>query len=429
MNATEPHSPTGPLDVARDYFGRGWMPIPVPHKSKKPRGNAWQESTFTADDLPAHFNGRPQNVGVLTGTPSGGLVDVDLDAIEAVRAAASILPPTGSVFGRPGKPSSHWLYVADPIGKTVKFNDPVDGKMLVELRSTGCQTVMPGSTHEEGEAIAWVRDETPAATEYEYLHAHVAKVAAAAALARRWPAGAHHDASMALAGGLLRTGWDQADVEVFIATVATAARDTAELADRVKCVGTTVARLRSGGNAWGWTKLVELTDRKMVIKVREWLGATDDAPIASAFQRGASAAPAAPDPIPPCPTDEDLGSDRPCAGGDALQGAADPANGQHTGDDARRGVAWRDRRVCRGRRQRNGNTARSGRVQRVGRPGRRLPEAIQRPPRAGVLRAAVDLDGDGHGAWQPEDSGVPAGGRAALPLGKRTGQGRRGTDR
>ena len=32
--------------------------------------------------------------------------------------------------------------------------------MLVELRSTGGQTVFPGSTHESGEAIRWDEEAT-----------------------------------------------------------------------------------------------------------------------------------------------------------------------------------------------------------------------------------------------------------------------------
>src|SRR5262249_20789517 len=61
------------------------------------------------------FLNEPQNVGVLLGEPSGGLIDIDLDCREAVELAASLLPHTGAVFGRSSKRRSHHVYVADPL--------------------------------------------------------------------------------------------------------------------------------------------------------------------------------------------------------------------------------------------------------------------------------------------------------------------------
>ena len=50
-----------------------------------------------------------------------------------------------STFGRAGKPSSHRLYRTADI-KTTEYKDPDDKTMLLELRGTGVQTVLPGST-------------------------------------------------------------------------------------------------------------------------------------------------------------------------------------------------------------------------------------------------------------------------------------------
>jgi hypothetical protein len=30
-----------PLDIALEYIARGWAPIPIPHKRKKPAGEEW----------------------------------------------------------------------------------------------------------------------------------------------------------------------------------------------------------------------------------------------------------------------------------------------------------------------------------------------------------------------------------------------------
>jgi hypothetical protein len=58
------------------------------------------------------------NIGVLTGTPfvrNGAtyyVADVDIDDKNAIDIFAKILPPT-MVWGRPGKPRSHYLYLTD----------------------------------------------------------------------------------------------------------------------------------------------------------------------------------------------------------------------------------------------------------------------------------------------------------------------------
>ena len=96
------------------------------------------------------------------GAPSRGLIDVDLDHVVAVNLSASYLPMTGSVFGRAGKRRSHWLYYAGSAVSTRQWRLPDDNKrMVVELRSTGGQTVFPGSVHPSGQAIEWERDGEP----------------------------------------------------------------------------------------------------------------------------------------------------------------------------------------------------------------------------------------------------------------------------
>ncbi len=141
--------------AADRYARRGWSVIPVPHRSKNPGFDGWQLLRLTTETLHDHFNGQPQNIGVLLGEPSGWLVDVDLDHPRAVELAAQFLPPTPAIFGRAGKERSHWLYLATGPVATKKHKSKSAG-MIVELRSTGAQTVFPPSTHENGEAITWV---------------------------------------------------------------------------------------------------------------------------------------------------------------------------------------------------------------------------------------------------------------------------------
>lgn len=157
---------TPTVEAALFYFARGWVPVRVEVRGKMPTaGKGWQTIRPTADDVRRWGE---CNVGVLLGSASGGLVDVDLDCAEAAELAPFYLPATW-VFGRPSKPRSHWVYVVTEGWRTWQLHDDVadaDGKfpMLLEARGDtstgqpGCQTVMPPSIHATGEPITWDAD-------------------------------------------------------------------------------------------------------------------------------------------------------------------------------------------------------------------------------------------------------------------------------
>src|SRR5262249_44041317 len=145
------------------------------------------------------------NIGLLLGKPSGWLLDVDFDCSETVALASEFLPPTGRISGRKGKPRSHFWYISQD-AKSVKFQAP-DGQMLVELRSTGGQTVVPPSIHPSGEAVVWYEEGEPRKDDFESLRTLVSHLAAAALLARYCPgSGSRQDAALAASGLLLRGG-------------------------------------------------------------------------------------------------------------------------------------------------------------------------------------------------------------------------------
>ena len=52
-------------DYAREYARRGWNPVPVHFKTKKPIGKDWQTRVIREADVPKYFNGAPQNIGVV----------------------------------------------------------------------------------------------------------------------------------------------------------------------------------------------------------------------------------------------------------------------------------------------------------------------------------------------------------------------------
>jgi hypothetical protein len=148
--------------IATDYLRHGWSVVPIPYRSKVPVLDGWQQLRLTEQQLDEYFNLARQNIGVLLGEPSNWLIDVDLDHALAVELAAQFLPSTGAIFGRKSKRRSHWLYIASCPISTRQWRLPKTRTMVVELRSTGGQTVFPGSVHSGGEPIEWDLDGEPA---------------------------------------------------------------------------------------------------------------------------------------------------------------------------------------------------------------------------------------------------------------------------
>jgi RecA-family ATPase len=222
-----------PLDVAREYAQRGWATVPIPTRSKACLLNNWPQLRITPETAAEHFNSEPKNVGVLLGAPSGGLLDVDLDSPEACALAPHLLPETGAVFGRESNPNSHCLYIAaDTAPATTKFEDKELGT-IAELRSTGAQTVFPGSIHVSGEPITWEAQGAPARVNGVALRTAVARLAAAALITHHWADGVHNDLNVRLAGTLLRSGWDAERIQELVSAICEAAGDT-KTAERLK---------------------------------------------------------------------------------------------------------------------------------------------------------------------------------------------------
>src|SRR5262245_4415797 len=155
--------------AALAYAKRGWKPVPVSRKTKKPIGTDWQTRAFDV----RQFNGNAQNVGIQLGEASKGLADVDLDCREAIGLALEFLPSTPSIFGHRSRPMSHMLFVSD-LYKTetkaaLQYKEIIGGKqgpMIVELRvggnGKGAATTVPPSMHVTGEMVEWESDGEPA---------------------------------------------------------------------------------------------------------------------------------------------------------------------------------------------------------------------------------------------------------------------------
>jgi Protein of unknown function (DUF3987)/Bifunctional DNA primase/polymerase, N-terminal len=266
------------LVAAQRYVARGWRVVPVPLGQKKPILSGWQDLRLTADDLPHHFGG-PSNIGIITGSASGDLQDVDCDVPEAVALAAEYLPPTDRIRGRPSNPRSHWWYIA-PGATYEKFAYTLhapDGSRketcLVEVRADGHQTLVPPSRHPDGEEYTWEELGVPAEVDAAVLHTAAARVAAGALIARAWPGeGSRDDAALALTGWLLRAGWTVEEVDRFVVAVAQAAGDE-EARQRAKGKRTREALEKGDAHVYGKPTLADvLADGANVGEhVKKWL--------------------------------------------------------------------------------------------------------------------------------------------------------------
>jgi hypothetical protein len=320
-------------NAAFDALSRGFQPIPIKPRDKAPVGGGWEkrhwpEGTSQADIdtvwTEAHSgydDDQMVNVGVLLGAPSNRLIDIDLDHPATKRLKDIFLPPTKARSGRPGKPSSHYWYIAkgevgDALPGTRQYLMPRTpegkrGAVIVEFRSTGGQTVIPPSIHPSGEAYMWMGehpfggDKGPAVVDGRVLSVQVALLALAAVLQQTWPTeGSRHEAYLALAGGLLRMGdqvhpfWgDRGNAAVLIGALAEATLDDDGPEARIsEAIHTTISGLKNGKPVTGFPKLAEILGDKAVDQIRALVQEVES--LAGVMSRQAPQMPAAADTSP-----------------------------------------------------------------------------------------------------------------------------------
>lgn len=263
------------LDLAKDYHRRGWTVIDLPYGQKEPGRKHWQLERLDDAAIEERFGKGARNISVLPGPVSDNLIDLDFDHLLLTRNAVGRLPETGLVFGRPGKPNSHWLYRSDQLPKSKRYKDPipkVKGGMgtIGEFRtSPTLQTVLPNSQHPSGEVIRWSRYDEPATVNGDELFQTYALLCAETLLEFHWPGSGRHDAALALAGGLLRAGWDD---ERIISLIEHLCHDTARPGEVAAIVADTGRKLEEGDAVTGWPTLEEHVSPIVVREFRRWAG-------------------------------------------------------------------------------------------------------------------------------------------------------------
>lgn len=255
------------------YHDLGFKLVKLAHGDKKPVVGGWQKKEYTREEVAREFaNGA--NIGLRCG--DNGLVDVDVDDPRARRLAVHFLPSTPMVHGRAGAQGSHHWFVVDPVPpKRLIWEDPVSNTVLVELRSTGGQTMVPPSIHPSGEPLQWEYPTLePTALPAPVLQQAVARLAACALLARHWPAeGVRHQLALAVGSVLLRYVYqhDEDSAAEFVYLAATFGGDEEAEADRVRAVRDTRNTLIRGGHATGIPTMKRYLPEGVVQKFCEWL--------------------------------------------------------------------------------------------------------------------------------------------------------------
>ena len=270
-----------PRQSAVEWRKRGFWPVPISLKAKRPILDGWPALRLTEDQIPDYFHDNV-NVGILFGEKDGDChADVDLDSLPAVVAARRLLPSTGIIYGREGKPASHYVYILFPAIRTRQYRDPLeDGSMLAELRcrtkkDTCSQSVAPYSIHPSGQLIRFEPNTNgqPTTLRGDDLNKAVAAVAAAAELAKHWPPNERHVCEMALAGALVRAKWNLEDAIRFVlATYEAVPTHDPQALDRVEAsVRDSFEGFKAGQETTGFTSLKKYIDPRAVEAAFKWL--------------------------------------------------------------------------------------------------------------------------------------------------------------
>ena len=246
------------------YRRNNWTPYRLSEKQKKPPGKK-AANVVGDDNIDQLLNRDSYNLGVLLGSESDGLVDLDLDWPEAGVVGSQIFRDL-PCFGRAGAPSSHRLARCPDSEKSLKFSLPSsvsDSRLpdahkmtVLEVRASG-HTMFPPSIHPNGEEVKWEKESTLPEFKWHELKRRAGLAAFLAVCIRLWPQqGSRDETAMALASVLLAAGLDVGLADRAAIFVATSAND--EEADKRGKAGQTSEKLEKQEPVTGMTSLVTL---------------------------------------------------------------------------------------------------------------------------------------------------------------------------
>lgn len=270
LNGNRPKSLLQSAKIAKSWLELGIQPVPLAPKSKKPSGGVgWNKLKVTMDTVDKFF-ADGENVGGLWGDPSNGIIDVDLDWDEASAVASFFLPET-FIYGRQNRPMTHYLFSC-PRAETSKWRSD-KSEVIVEVRSTGAQSVLPPSIHPDGDRYQIEHDVPIASISFAQLKLCINKIAAAAMFIRHYPEkGGRHDYIHSIAGALLYGGWGEDVVNEFLfAVLSGLAGQDDDIEGRKYTIRNTIENFKKGNKVYGWKTLSEWMPGPVVMLLRNWL--------------------------------------------------------------------------------------------------------------------------------------------------------------
>lgn len=241
-------------------------------QGEKRASTSWRKKIYAPADFKA-----TDGIAGKCGEPSGHRVDVDCDAPEAIDAAKLLIPHTGLIHGRPGKPSSHYWFICPGIA-TKQYTDVKDSgdktQMIVELRSTGGYTALPPSGHPSGDTLEWESERDPMIIQPDELYEIATNVALTAFVVRHW-GDLDHTSMGHLAGFWLQGGMDANRLLRLFKTIGQLAPGN-HSQEILAFAQTTISKHAAGDRVTGGPKLAEFMGEVAVSKMRGWLKFKDN---------------------------------------------------------------------------------------------------------------------------------------------------------
>lgn len=269
-------------EAAYEWLDRGILTVPLKAKTKKPKGGkGWNKLLIEEDTVEQYFEDG-DNIGGLWGAPSDWIVDIDLDWDEACDVAPYLLPETFA-YGRKNRPRSHYLFRCREIATTkwilrppTREQDVANEKQtVVEIRSTGSQSVLWPSIHPDGDKYEINEDcEIKEITATE-LKRKIDAIAGAAILVRFFPQGSRHDYIHSITGALMHSGWNEKRVREFMNAILAATQDLDDDSEqRIRTVQNTIENFKKGNRIQGWQSLGQWLEGRYLQACRKWLTPT-----------------------------------------------------------------------------------------------------------------------------------------------------------
>jgi P4 family phage/plasmid primase-like protien len=253
------------VDQIRAYLANKWKPIRLNGDTKRPVDERWPERWVSEEDLIA-WHRRGGGIGIQVGPVSEHIACVDLDTPEARRLAPHFLPDTLKAGKEAEDLASHWVVRSEGISY-LKIAD--GASEVISLKASGRANDYAGhqfcvapSMHATKGAYRWMPDFDPSRVRDmgpEALVEAVRRLGVAALILKYLPKDGRHEYSKAIAGTLLRRGYDAeglAEIMEMVWTEARAPRDGVKNA--AKNVFDTAERILDEKSVTGKTRLNEI---------------------------------------------------------------------------------------------------------------------------------------------------------------------------